>query len=432
MSEAAVCCDSLFLILFFFSRIAVHLLCHENVNENELPLGRASQEFLEIPSKTAGKVIGHGGAMLLELQSQSQGKIQIGQSGQSGITPGYRQVRITGTQEAVTKAKEMVLFLVSNPMMEAQQALNLLIDEKFSGRSKWGSHTYPNLPNQGVNMSPSDFPSQYQRSVPFYGDHQGQPLGYAASQQAAGLPAHWVPYSSSSGVAQYQSSAPIYGDYQGQPVDYAASQQAVRPPRHQQPYSSHSGGAQHQLSAPIYGDYQGQPADYAASQQAAGLPAHRVPYSPGSGGGSPLNTVFIVFVPKQFLGQIIGEKGKTISDLERRSGCNIQIDDDDVPGQDREITLQGSRQSIEAAKQMIQEIIEFSRRQSYYPHHRSDYDQGGAGGDRQQHQRQQQPSQGWAAAPSAWKKAATTPDGFVYYYNEKTGETRWDKPRGMP
>ena len=32
---------------------------------------------------------------------------------------------------------------------------------------------------------------------------------------------------------------------------------------------------------------------------------------------------------------------------------------------------------------------------------------------------------------SAWK-TATAADGQLYYYNEVTGETQWDKPPGMP
>jgi WW domain len=36
-----------------------------------------------------------------------------------------------------------------------------------------------------------------------------------------------------------------------------------------------------------------------------------------------------------------------------------------------------------------------------------------------------------APAAFAWK-SATAADGQIYYYNEKTGETQWDKPAGMP
>jgi WW domain len=59
------------------------------------------------------------------------------------------------------------------------------------------------------------------------------------------------------------------------------------------------------------------------------------------------------------------------------------------------------------------------------------YAQGGA----MQHQPYQAPQLVYGSAPAApasseWK-AATAPDGQVYYYNERTGETTWTKPPGM-
>jgi hypothetical protein len=36
-----------------------------------------------------------------------------------------------------------------------------------------------------------------------------------------------------------------------------------------------------------------------------------------------------------------------------------------------------------------------------------------------------------SASASVWK-SATAPDGQVYYYNERTGETQWEKPMGYP
>jgi hypothetical protein len=35
-----------------------------------------------------------------------------------------------------------------------------------------------------------------------------------------------------------------------------------------------------------------------------------------------------------------------------------------------------------------------------------------------------------APAPTVWRSASTA-DGQTYYYNEKTGETQWEKPMGM-
>jgi hypothetical protein len=40
------------------------------------------------------------------------------------------------------------------------------------------------------------------------------------------------------------------------------------------------------------------------------------------------------------------------------------------------------------------------------------------------------PMQQQAPAPTTWRSTSTE-DGQIYYYNEKTGETQWEKPMGM-
>jgi far upstream element-binding protein len=376
-----------------FAKHLVALLCTEGVDENSLPLGKASQEKVVIPSQAVGKVIGRGGEMIRELQTRSHAKIQIDHTGASGVSEGQKQVTITGTFEAVQKGKEMVLFLSANPMMDAQQALNMLIDEKLRTRQPWGTGPpYPDLPNQGMNMQPAQ-------------------LGYA----------------------------PYEGGYLQQP-----------PLSYQQPV--------------VYGG----PPSYA---QRGGPPS----FSPTYG----VRETEIFYAAKQFMGRIIGGRGVTINDLTRRSGCDIQINQDVPPGQDCEITIKGSREGIESAKQMIQEIIEVGPQ---HPYAGGAGDYGGAGYQAQAgyQQVQQYPYQyqqlgygqevyGQAAygrvgyvpqdsysqqyggggggyggpsygggggyqapsvPPSDWK-TATAPDGQIYYFNERTGETQWDKPAGM-
>jgi rRNA processing protein Krr1/Pno1 len=78
------------------------------------------------------------------------------------------------------------------------------------------------------------------------------------------------------------------------------------------------------------------------------------------------------FAAKHFMGRIIGTKGVTINDLQKRSGCDIQINQDVAPGRDCEISLRGSRQGIDMAKNMLGEIIETG------PNH--PYAGGGGGG----------------------------------------------------
>jgi len=228
------------------------------------------------------------------------------------------------------------------------------------------------------------------------------------------------------------------------------------------------------------------------------------------------------------MGRIIGQKGITINDLQKRSGCDIQINQNVPAGQDCEVHIKGVRQGVENAKQMLNEIIQMGpnhtyaggrgaggggggggasgggggasggggyqqqvgygqQQQSYgQPHSQNgqnQYQQQPYGQQQNQNQytqqpwqqsqnqyvhpqqtqmQQQQPPQQYgastgqvnygayyggqqaqappqamyqqpppAAALSPWK-AATSPDGQVYYYNEKTNDTTWDKPAGMP
>ena len=251
-----------------FAKQLVHMLCQENINEADLPLGEAKREFLVVPASSVGKIIGRGGEMIRELQSRSQAKIQVDHRGVSGLDASEKQVTMTGTEQAVVKAKEMVLFLVANPMMDAMQSLTMLMDDKIQRNGVWGSGPpYPNLPNSGQNMQPGG------------GGH-----GY------------------------------------------------------DQPYGGGGGGGH-------YGNqgYGGGPQSY---QQ---------PQSYGGGGG---NDTEIFFAAKHFMGRIIGSKGVTINDLQKRSGCDIQINQDVPPGRDCEISLRGSRQGIDTAKNMLREVID--------------------------------------------------------------------------
>lgn len=189
----------------------------------------------------------------------------------------------------------------------------------------------------------------------------------------------------------------------------------------------------------------------------------------------------VVPCAKMHMGRVIGQKGVTINDLQKRSGCDIQINQQVPVGMDCQISIKGSRQGIDTAKQMIQEIIELGSQHPYagghgsknqyggqqgYPQHAYSpgaysgqaYNQGAYPAQAQQQPytqqygvpqqqyyggqpvyQQQQPFQaqpaygGVAVSPAAspWR-SATSADGQIYYYNAMTNETSWDKPPGMP
>ncbi len=94
----------------------------------------------------------------------------------------------------------------------------------------------------------------------------------------------------------------------------------------------------------------------------------------GYGAGGAESEIFPC--SKMYMGRIIGQKGVTINDLQKRSQCDIQINQDVPPGQDCEITIKGTRQGIDSVKRMLTDIIELG------PNH--PYAGGGGNGGRQQ------------------------------------------------
>jgi predicted RNA-binding protein YlqC (UPF0109 family) len=280
-----------------FAKRLVHMLCQESASETDLPLGEAKREFLVVPSPSVGKIIGRGGEMIRELQSRSQAKIQVDHSGNSGLDQSEKQVTITGSDQAVTKAREMVLFLVANPMMDAMQSINMLVEDKVHKGGIWGSGPpYLNLQNQGQGMQPNAGGGGYGYEQPQQGFYGGSGGSHGAPP-AYGAPA----------PAAYGAPAPAY----------AAAQPAY----------------QQQAAQQSYGQY-------------------------GGSGGVEME---IFYIAKNFMGRIIGQKGVTINDLQRRSACDLQINQDVPPQQDCEISMRGSRQGIEMVKQMLREIIEIGK-----------------------------------------------------------------------
>lgn len=301
-----------------FAKQLVATLCsQEGKRDADLPLGMAARKQLIVPSSSIGKIIGRGGEMIRDLQNRSKGKIQVDHSGTGMTDPSTRLLTITGTQEAVTKAEEMIMFLVANPQMDASQAIDMLVDDKTRGGGTWGSGPpYPNLPNQGRGMQ--------------IGSGYGGG-GYAAPYGGGGAPygGGGTPYGG--GGAPYGGGAAPYGGGGG---------------GYLQPPGAYGGGG---------GGYHQPPGAYGNSAAAA-------------------TEVEIFYAPKMYMGRLIGSRGITINDVQKRSGCDIQINQDVPPGHDCEISIKGSRQGIETTKGMLRDIIEMGPSHPYA---------GGTGGARE-------------------------------------------------
>jgi far upstream element-binding protein len=309
-----------------FAKMLVRMLTVEGVSESDLPLGEASREILVIPAQSVGKIIGRSGDMVREIQTRSGARVQVEHSAPAAAAD-RKHVTITGLEQAVAKAKEMIMFLVANPMMDALTSLNLLVDDKLRGGGAWGTGPpYPNLPNQGYNMTPD--------MVAGGAAPPGAVGAYPAA--LAGGPGGGYPQQPAVGMA-YGAGAPFGGG--GMPVPY------------QQPGAGTAYGA----------------APYGAGVGGGG----------GGGGGAEVD---VMHVQKQYTGRIIGQRGVTINDLQRRSGCDIQVNQQQSVGNyETEITIRGTRHGIEHVKQMIQEIVDSGPGHPYAGGADSGYG-GGAGG----------------------------------------------------
>jgi hypothetical protein len=189
----------------------------------------------------------------------------------------------------------------------------------------------------------------------------------------------------------------------------------------------------------------------------------------------PVIEIDIISCERSDIGYIIGRRGVTINDLQRRSSCDIQIDQATC-----KIHVKGQRSGIELTRRMLEEIVERgpdhmfaggtrfdgtrqrrgppsppdaasgrqypSYLQPMYPHdayglmvhpqpvlyqqeqqQQHPYPQSHA----EQMCRQQWPRDQYPALQASPWMAATTPDGMLYYYNVKTQETRWVGQDGM-
>jgi rRNA processing protein Krr1/Pno1 len=115
----------------------------------------------------------------------------------------------------------------------------------------------------------------------------------------------------------------------------------------------YGGGAYGQPQQPAFGGYMQQP-----QQQAS-------PYGQAFQVGPNGIASEVIPCEKMYMGRVIGQKGVTINDLQKRSGCDIQINQNVPMGQPCEISIKGTMQGIQTAKQMLQEIIELGPNHPY-------------------------------------------------------------------
>lgn len=92
----------------------------------------------------------------------------------------------------------------------------------------------------------------------------------------------------------------------------------------------------------------------------------------GGGGGGRDHIEKTISVPSEAVGMIIGKGGETIKDMQRTTGCKINVNQPKPPDVHRDIDLAGTARAMEEAERVIWEKVETVRER--------DASRGGGGG----------------------------------------------------
>ncbi|KAK4547934.1 hypothetical protein LTR36_010653 [Oleoguttula mirabilis] len=120
-----------------------------------------------------------------------------------------------------------------------------------------------------------------------------------------------------------------------------------------------------------------------------------------SGGGGHDHVEKTIFVPSEAVGMIIGKGGETIKDMQRTTGCKINVNQPSRPDVSRKIDLAGTARSMSEAERVIWEKVETVKQRdaaagrSHNGGGGGGYDQEPSGYDGYSQPQQQQPMPGY-------------------------------------
>eukprot|EP00581_Thalassiosira_minuscula_P001789 CAMPEP_0183743818 /NCGR_PEP_ID=MMETSP0737-20130205/65413_1 /TAXON_ID=385413 /ORGANISM="Thalassiosira miniscula, Strain CCMP1093" /LENGTH=741 /DNA_ID=CAMNT_0025979447 /DNA_START=556 /DNA_END=2781 /DNA_ORIENTATION=- len=277
-----------------------------------LPLGRATMKQIRVPQWIVGRIIGKDGDMIRNLQSRSEARIQVDHTCETeqDVYPDSRRVTITGTNDSVQKAEEMILYLVDH----VGSAHHPRLDGRGARKEKdWSGGDGNSHFSIGTNHNNE---KGYVEGNEGRVAHPGLPMVSPAESSVASVPTIGGPYWGGEGYAGYECY-----DGNNNQQNQLPFQPWNTPPMQQYP-----------IGPPP------PPTSFAAAPP-------RFP---------PLTIeTDVLFCDTSDIGNIIGHHGATIRDLQRRSHCDIR-----VHPHDRCVEITGPRMGIRAAVQMLRAIME--------------------------------------------------------------------------
>lgn len=289
------------------------------------PLGfRANDgetETIRVKSSLVGLIIGRNGENLRKVESESGARVQFIQAKDSHVAE--RQCTISGSLRARESAKAAIFGII-----EENGGQNVMLEKGaytpgMSGRAK------PNLPalREGENNTQLYVPDKTVGLIIGRGGEQIKQL-----QEQSGCHVNIVGENKSVNGLR--------------PVNLIGNERATAI-------------AKSLILEIVESDTRGSGGNQQSSQRDRGFNGYgnsRGGQQQGGGGGSDWIEKTIQ-VPSEAVGMIIGKGGETIKDLQRTSGCKINVNSPKPPDKFRNIDLAGSQSSMAEAERVIWEKV---------------------------------------------------------------------------
>lgn len=280
--------------------------------------GDADSETIRVKSSLVGLIIGRAGENLRKVESESGARVQFLQTKDPHATE--RQCTITGPPRSRDTAKTAIFAII-----EENGGANVMQDK--------GAYT-------------AGMPGRAKVNLPALRDGEDS-TQVMVPDKTVGL----IIGRGGETIKDLQERSGCHVNILGEtksinglrPINLIGSVQAV-------------GVAKDLILEIVESDSRGQQQQQQGTGSNAMNPARERPYDGGRGaqGGSTKT----IQVPSQAVGMIIGKGGETIKDLQRTSGCKINVHQPSGQDINRDIDLEGSPRQMEDAERAIWEKVE--------------------------------------------------------------------------
>ncbi|CAI5491801.1 unnamed protein product [Closterium sp. Naga37s-1] len=344
----------------------------DNARETEEVRALKSTLRFLVSNSDAGSIIGKGGVVISEFQTQSGAKIVLSRAREYFPNTTDRIILLSGSVSAILTALHLILSkLADEPRRnepgarEGDADLRIVVPNRVCGAiiGKGGAtiRSFVEDSQATIKLSPQDAvgPGFAERVITIGGSLEQKLRAVALLLTKMSEDPTYVQYAD---VPLSYTGAPGRGGYNGGPGGYGGYGQG----QGAYPGYPNPGG----YGGALYGGVRGPP-----PYGMPGVPPNRGKQAaPPMLPGGVIPTTIIVAVPDDHVGAVVGKQGRSINEIQQNTGVRMVISgrNDFVEGtRDRKVTITGSSEGVVAAQHMIAQKVQQSIAASSGDHHPS-------------------------------------------------------------